>query len=406
MANEIVQLKRNVGTEENPIWENWYPAVVADAIKFGMDTGSENIIDYINAKLVEMKNDIIGGATPAFDTFKELEDYINKHGDVADALQQSILNKVDKEEGKGLSTNDFTDEYIEKLETLDESSSMEISSVRAENIGGFASGLTGNFNVHDILDIILNEKSPKLILSGSIDYIDDSGNRSTIQMNDIKLGDAIHIPASGTIDYTKITIEIKCGSYSISNEKITVGGMAITGFDRGGDPESVYIDLVNATGGDTSDNTIRFILSYTATFNKIQATMSCTLFSMYRRAEYYMAYRTDSIDDITSRLGSFTDSNALGSCIWFNSFKNELKVHRFGSGYIVIKHQSSLGTIKNAVTSIIDKNGFDVTSMFDKHLTRNEVHIYVSKYPVQFNTTEENDIDDLSFSFVNKTERG
>lgn len=96
---------------------------------------------YTDAKI----NDVIGGADGSFDTLKEIEEWIKTHQDVYQGLVESIsdskrytdiqveklinnattytnfkavenwianfgAHKVDKVEGKGLSTNDFTDE--------------------------------------------------------------------------------------------------------------------------------------------------------------------------------------------------------------------------------------------------------------------------------------------------------
>lgn len=61
-------------------------------------------------------------APEAFDTFKEIADYLSNNEDVIKALNTAIHNKVDKVEGKGLSTHDFTDEYKAKLDNLAENS--------------------------------------------------------------------------------------------------------------------------------------------------------------------------------------------------------------------------------------------------------------------------------------------
>lgn len=61
-------------------------------------------------------------APEAFDTFKEIADYLSNNENVIEALNDAIHNKVDKEEGKGLSTHDFTDEYKAKLDNLAENS--------------------------------------------------------------------------------------------------------------------------------------------------------------------------------------------------------------------------------------------------------------------------------------------
>lgn len=61
-------------------------------------------------------------APEAFDTFKEIADYLSENENVIEALNAAMRNKVDQVEGKGLSTNDFTDEYKAKLDNLAENS--------------------------------------------------------------------------------------------------------------------------------------------------------------------------------------------------------------------------------------------------------------------------------------------
>lgn len=75
----------------------------------------------IDGKISAAIDELIGGAPETYDTLKEIADYIEEHQDAADALTAAIGNKVDKEEGKGLSANDFTDALKAKLEALPES---------------------------------------------------------------------------------------------------------------------------------------------------------------------------------------------------------------------------------------------------------------------------------------------
>lgn len=63
-------------------------------------------------------DNLIQDAPGAYDTLKEIGDYIATHQDEYTALQALVGDKVTKEEGKGLSTNDFTDELKTKLEAL------------------------------------------------------------------------------------------------------------------------------------------------------------------------------------------------------------------------------------------------------------------------------------------------
>ena len=74
-----------------------------------------------DAKIKAAIDELVNGAPEAYDTLKEFADYIDEHKDVTDALNAAIGNKVDKVEGKGLSTEDFTTALKEKLESLPES---------------------------------------------------------------------------------------------------------------------------------------------------------------------------------------------------------------------------------------------------------------------------------------------
>lgn len=93
MANERIYTAHNAGTKENPKWELWFAITVADAVKLTDDPDdARTIIDYVNQKIA----DLIGGAPAAYDTLKEISDYIASHQDIADALNNAIANKADK----------------------------------------------------------------------------------------------------------------------------------------------------------------------------------------------------------------------------------------------------------------------------------------------------------------------
>ena len=60
-------------------------------------------------------SDLVNGAPAAMDTLKELSDAISSNSSIMSALQSAIGDKVDKETGKGLSTNDYTTTEKTKL---------------------------------------------------------------------------------------------------------------------------------------------------------------------------------------------------------------------------------------------------------------------------------------------------
>lgn len=90
--------------------------ILADISNLPTDTGIDGKIE---AAKTAVKEDIMGGAVPeTLDTLKEIADYVEQHKEVAEALNEAIGNKVDKVEGKGLSTEDFTTEFKAILENL------------------------------------------------------------------------------------------------------------------------------------------------------------------------------------------------------------------------------------------------------------------------------------------------
>lgn len=74
--------------------------------------------DGVDTKISTAISGLIGGAPETYDTLKEIADYIETHQEAADALNAAIGNKVDKVEGKGLSTEDFTTALKTSLEGL------------------------------------------------------------------------------------------------------------------------------------------------------------------------------------------------------------------------------------------------------------------------------------------------
>lgn len=88
-----------------------------------------------------LRTELMGEGVPeAYDTFKELADYIEEHQEAADALNAAIGSKVDKAEGKDLSSNDYTDEDKAKLDGIVMATDNEVDAMLTEVFG--ASELT------------------------------------------------------------------------------------------------------------------------------------------------------------------------------------------------------------------------------------------------------------------------
>lgn len=94
MANEIIELSRNVAEQgQVPIWERWFPKVVAQSVMMSAsDNESKTIVDYVREQIANL----IGSAPEAYDTLQEIAEYITAHQEVADALNEAITKKADK----------------------------------------------------------------------------------------------------------------------------------------------------------------------------------------------------------------------------------------------------------------------------------------------------------------------
>ena len=86
--------------------------------------------------------DLVASAPEALDTLKELAEALGNDPNFAATITAQLGQKVDKEEGKGLSSNDFTQTLKEKLEGLENYT----LPVAGEALGGVKNG--GNVTVN------------------------------------------------------------------------------------------------------------------------------------------------------------------------------------------------------------------------------------------------------------------
>ncbi len=117
----------------------------------------------VTAEISAAIDGLIGGAPEAYDTLKELADYISTHEDVVKAINAAIGNKVDKVQGKGLSANDFTNELKEKLESMgamasrDKVGESDLDTALAQKLSAAVEGNHSHAN-QSVLDGITVEK--------------------------------------------------------------------------------------------------------------------------------------------------------------------------------------------------------------------------------------------------------
>jgi len=86
----------------------------------------------VDTKISTAISGLIGGAPETYDTLKEIADYIASDETAMQALNDAIGNKVTKEEGKGLSAEDFTTALKTKLENMPAITAEDVSNWNAK----------------------------------------------------------------------------------------------------------------------------------------------------------------------------------------------------------------------------------------------------------------------------------
>lgn len=115
-ATNIENLKANI---ESPIFTGTPKAPTAP-----VNTNDTQIATTAFVKSVI--NALVNGAPETLDTLKELADAISENKDMSDALNAAIGTKVDKVDGKELSTNDYTTEEKDKLSGIDSGAEVNV----------------------------------------------------------------------------------------------------------------------------------------------------------------------------------------------------------------------------------------------------------------------------------------
>jgi hypothetical protein len=94
--------------------ENQHPITAITGLQDTIDTVEKKSNDYTDTKIIELVN----GAPGMLDTLKELADQLGRDSDAVATIANALGKKVDKENGKSLSTNDYTNEEKSKLEKI------------------------------------------------------------------------------------------------------------------------------------------------------------------------------------------------------------------------------------------------------------------------------------------------
>ena len=123
---------------------------------------------------------VVDSAPEAFDTLKEIADWIEDDVSGAAAMAAAIKGKVDKVSGKGLSANDYTDAEKSKLAGIAAGAQVNptpIAPANATESGMFADAYWTKQDLADKADKVANATAGNLATLDENGNLTDSGNR-------------------------------------------------------------------------------------------------------------------------------------------------------------------------------------------------------------------------------------
>jgi hypothetical protein len=174
-------------TKLNGIAEGANKTIVDSAMSSTSTNPVQNAVVYNAIKAVSDEvSAMLENADTAYDTFKEISDWIGTHEDDFEALQNLSNNKVDKVEGKGLSTNDFTDALLTKLNgiaTGAEVNQNAFSNVVANGTTVAASGKTDTLTLSGSGSVSVSASGKTVTISGTDTTYAFSNSAPTLAWN-------------------------------------------------------------------------------------------------------------------------------------------------------------------------------------------------------------------------------
>lgn len=327
MAKERAFLNRNVGTQESPIWEKWFAITVADAVMMSDNDGeAKNIQQYV----IEKFNELVGGAT-TYTTLKEIEDWINAHEEEFTTLTETVNNKVDKVPGKGLSTNDYTNEDKEKLQNATNNSTYTNTTPVVQAHGGVPVGQTFNkMPVNEVLDMILY---PWIAPAVSC-QVRTPSNGGTVEKG-------------STQNVTSIRVSVTKKSHNITKVEIFNGSV------------SLGSKTDNVANGGTFDFSVTQAVTANTTFQaKVTDASGKTTTANSGAFTFVYPYYHGAV----AATGAITQDTVKGLTKLVQSKGNKSLNFTCTNQRICFAYPAAYGDIK----TIKDQNNFDVTGTFAK----------------------------------------
>lgn len=239
-----------------------YPKTVAEQVFAASGTDLETLLttipttETVNGLISDAIDALIDGAPATYDTLKEISDWIATHQSEYEALIAAIAGKVDKVEGKALSSNDFTDALLTKLNGIEaNANNYTLPQASASTLGGVKVGdnlaidsstgvLSGNYSA-------ATTSANGLMSSTDKAKLDGIATGATAVTVDSSITSSSTNPVESAAIYTALAgkVDTESGKGLSSNDYTTTEKNKLAGIAEGANNYTLPAATTSALGG-------------------------------------------------------------------------------------------------------------------------------------------------------------
>lgn len=238
-----------------------YPKTFADNVFLNSGTDVETALgtipttETVEGLISAAIDDLIDGAPATYDTLKEISDWISTHTSEYEALIAAIAGKVDKVEGKGLSTEDYTTAEKTKLAGIDAgANNYTLPAATSNALGGIKVGanlavandgtLSGDYSAATTSAAGLMSSTDKAKLDG----IAAGATAVTV---DSAMSSTSENPVQNKVVYTELAgkVDAETGKGLSTNDYSDAEKTKLAGIETGANNYSLPAATTSALGG-------------------------------------------------------------------------------------------------------------------------------------------------------------
>ena len=199
---------------------------------------------------------LIDGAPATYDTLKEISDWISTHTSEYEALIAAIAGKVDKVEGKGLSTEDYTTAEKTKLAGIDAgANNYTLPTATASALGGIKVG--ANLAIDSSTGVLSGDYSAATTSAAGLmsatdkSKLDGIAAGATAVTVDSAMSSTSENPVQNKVVYTELAgkVDTETGKGLSTNDYSDAEKTKLAGIEAGANNYSLPAATTSALGG-------------------------------------------------------------------------------------------------------------------------------------------------------------